>query len=109
MVGDGEHESHDQGLLLLILSEVRDEPVQLSPLLLRKQQVLVLELPGEGEKLEVVMVSKNGEVGRVLQTEPVIGSFEIAMKDIVLAPRPFLSQPMLLFHVEQEPFDPPFE
>jgi hypothetical protein len=109
VVGDGKHESNDQGLLLLILSEVRDQAVQLSPLLLRKQQVLVLELPREGEELEMVMVAKNGEVGRVLQTKPVISSFEIAMKDVVLTPRPFVSQLMLLFDVEQEPFNPPFE
>ena len=86
-----------------------DETVEFSLFLLRKKQVLVLKLPGEGEELEMIMIAKDGEVRCVFQAKSVVSSFEITMKDVIFAPRPYVSQVMLLLDVKQEPFDVPFE
>jgi hypothetical protein len=53
---------------------------------------LVLELPGEGEELEVLMIPEDCEIREVIEAQFVIGSFEIAVEDVLLPPRPFVLQ-----------------
>ena len=68
MIGDGQHEANHNWLVLFVILEVSNALVQFLPLLLGKQQVLVLELPGHRKELKLIVVSEHIEVLEVLKT-----------------------------------------
>jgi hypothetical protein len=90
-------------------SKLCDQTIEFLPLLLGQQQVLVLELPGEGEEFKPIVVTEDGEVRCMLQTQSVIRPLEISVENVLVTPWPLLGKFVLLLHCEEEALDAPFE
>lgn len=100
VIGDGQHEAHCQGLLVFMGPEVGDDAVEFSTFVLGEQQVLILELPGEGVELEVGVLAEDREAGEALQANFIVSSLEVPVNDVLLPPRPLIPQAVLLLHFQ---------
>ena len=68
MIGDRQHKANHNRLVLFVVLKVSNALVQFLPLLLGKQQILILELPGHRKELKLIVVSEHIEVLEVLKT-----------------------------------------
>lgn len=100
MVGNGQHKPYYQRFLLAVCLEVLYEGVEFLLFVFGEEEVLVLELPGEGVVLEAIRLGEDGEVWRLLQADLVVASLEIPVQDVLLPPRLLIREGICLLDHE---------
>jgi hypothetical protein len=56
----------------LISLKVLNKSIEFDDFILGEKKVVVLKLPGKGKKLEMLGLTKDGEIGRLVETDIVV-------------------------------------
>ena len=72
MVRYTQHEPQNKWFFLLISLKVLYKSIEFDDFVLIEEKVVVLELPGEGKKLEMLGLAKDCKIGGLVETDIVV-------------------------------------